>query len=84
MTAENTVVIKVENREATGQHLVFQPADDSYVLKGAPVRLVDGCEESSGRSITFYRGSNRIRVDGSEQSRTQAKSGKCPDARQDR
>jgi lipopolysaccharide export system protein LptA len=84
LTAEGTVVIKVENREATGQHLVHHPADDSYVLTGAPARLVDGCEESSGRTITFYRGSNRVLVNGSEQSRAQAKSGKCPDSRQDR
>ncbi len=84
LTADGTVVIKVENREASGQHLVHHPADESYVLTGTPVRLlVEGCQETSGRTLTFYRGSDRVLVNGNEQGRAQAKSGKCPDSRQD-
>jgi hypothetical protein len=57
---------------------VYHPSDERYVLNGTPVRLVRGCQESSGRTLTFYRGSERVLVDGSE-SRVQTKGGKCPE-----
>jgi lipopolysaccharide export system protein LptA len=78
LKADGSVVVFVEDREASGQSLVYHPSDERYVLNGAPVRLVRGCQESSGRTLTFYRGSDRIQVDGNE-SRAETKGGKCPD-----
>jgi lipopolysaccharide export system protein LptA len=78
LTADGTVGVNVENREATGQHLEYHPADAKYVLTGTPVRLVQDCQESTGRTLTFYRGSEKFSVDGNEQTRVQMKGGKCP------
>jgi lipopolysaccharide export system protein LptA len=77
--AEGNVTVFVEDRKATGDTLVYHPSDERYVLNGAPVRLVRGCQESAGRTLTFYRGSERVLVDGNE-SRVQTKGGKCPES----
>jgi lipopolysaccharide export system protein LptA len=78
MNADGSVKVFVEDREASGDTLVYHPTDERYVLNGAPVRLVRGCQESAGRTLTFYRSSERVIVDGNE-SRAQTKGGKCPE-----
>ena len=78
MNADGSVEVFVEDRKASGQTLVYHPSDERYVLNGTPVRLIRGCQESTGRTLTFYRGSDRIQVDGNE-SRAETKGGKCPD-----
>ena len=78
LTADGSVEVFVEDRKASGDTLVYHPSDERYVLNGTPVRLVRGCQESAGRTLTFYRGSERVLVDGNE-SRVQMKGGKCPD-----
>ena len=80
LTARGTVKVNVESREATGQQLVYHPADASYVLNGTPVHLMQECQESTGRTLTFYRGSDKITVDGNEETRVQTKGGKCPES----
>jgi hypothetical protein len=45
------------------------------------VRLTQECQESTGRTLTFYKASDRIQVDGNEEVRVQTKGGKCPDAK---
>ena len=78
MNAQGNVKVFIEDRNATGETLVYHPSDGRYVLNGTPVRLVRGCQESAGRTLTFYRGSEKVLVDGNE-SRVQTKGGKCPD-----
>jgi lipopolysaccharide export system protein LptA len=78
MNADGSVEVFVEDRRATGQTLVYHPSDERYVLNGTPVRLIRGCQESAGRTLTFYRGSEKILIDGNE-SRVQTKGGKCPE-----
>ena len=78
LDAEGNVEVFVEDRKATGETLVYHPSDERYVLNGTPVRLIRGCQESAGRTLTFYRGSERVLVDGNE-SRVQTKGGKCPE-----
>jgi lipopolysaccharide export system protein LptA len=79
LEARDAVTISIDKREATGAQLVFDPAEDKYVLIGTPARFIEGCQETTGRNLTFYRGSDRVRVDG-EEVRTQTKGGsaKCP------
>lgn len=78
MTARGTVKVNLESREASGQQLVYNPAEAKYVLNGTPVRLLQNCQETTGRTVTFFRGSEKITVDGNE-TRTQMKGGKCPE-----
>ncbi len=79
MTADGSVVIILDGRTASGQKLVYHPADERYVLNGTPVSLVEDCQETAGRTLTFYRASARIQVDGQETTRVTTKGGKCPE-----
>lgn len=80
LEASGGVTAVVDKRQATGEHLVYHPSDERYVLAGTPVRLVQGCQESSGRTLTFYRTSDRILVDGNQEIRVQTKGdSKCPE-----
>ena len=47
------------------------------------MRLTQECQESTGRTLTFYKASDRIQVDGNEEVRVQTKGGKCQDAASD-
>ncbi|MET0214554.1 MAG: hypothetical protein ABW292_16200 [Vicinamibacterales bacterium] len=81
LQGEGSVTAVVETRHATGQSLTYHPAEEKYVLAGAPVRLIRGCQESTGRTLTFYRASDNILVDGNQEMRVQTRGGsKCPDA----
>ena len=80
MTADGHVRIALDEREASGQRLVYYPADERYVLNGSPVSLVQDCQETLGRTLTFYRASARVQVDGQEKTRVTTKGGKCPES----
>ncbi len=81
LQGEGSVTALVEARQATGQTLTYHPTEEKYVLAGAPVRLVRGCQESTGRTLTFYRASDNVLVDGNQETRVQTRGGsKCPDA----
>jgi lipopolysaccharide export system protein LptA len=78
MTADGTVVIILDERTASGQRLVYHPTDERYVLNGNPVSLVQDCQETAGRTLTFYRASAKVQVDGQDKTRVTTKGGKCP------
>ena len=48
--------------------------------RGAPVKMIDAdCQESSGKTLTFWKASDRVIIDGNDEVRTQSKGGgKCP------
>ena len=80
LEASGAVNAHVDKRVVTGTRLTFQPADDKYVVQGAPVRMLDAdCQETTGKTLTFFKASDRVLVDGNEEIRTQTKGGgKCP------
>ncbi|MDO8677602.1 MAG: LPS export ABC transporter periplasmic protein LptC [Acidobacteriota bacterium] len=82
LEATGAVTATVDKRTVTGTKLSHVPADDKYVVLGAPVRMIDAdCQETTGRTLTFFKSSDRVIVDGNQEIRTQAKSGgKCPSA----
>ncbi len=70
--------LTLKPKRATGDRLTYRAAEESYVLTGtpaAPVRVDDGCRATTGKTLTFFRSTDRILVDGNEQIRTQTKSG---------
>jgi lipopolysaccharide export system protein LptA len=69
----------VEKRQVTGTRLVYTADGDKYIVTGAPVRMVDAeCQETTGKTLTFFKGSDRVLVDGNQEIRTQTKGGgKC-------
>ena len=83
LDARQAVSITLDKREGTGSQLIYETAEEKYVLTGSPGKFVEGCQETTGRTLTFFRASDRILVDGNEEARVQTRGGgKCPDTRQ--
>jgi lipopolysaccharide transport protein LptA len=80
LEADGQVTALVDRRTVTGARLSYTPADDKYVVTGTPVKMLDAdCQETSGKTLTFWKASDRVQVDGNNEVRTQTKGGgKCP------
>jgi lipopolysaccharide transport protein LptA/LPS export ABC transporter protein LptC len=79
LDATDKVTAIVEKRTVTGARLSYSPAEEKYVVTGAPVRMIDvDCQEMSGKTLTFFKASDKVQVDGNDEVRTQTKGGgKC-------
>ena len=64
-----------DGRKATGSRLTYLGDAEQYDMLGAPVKLEDESGETTGNSLTFFRSTDRIIVDGKEQKRTELKRG---------
>lgn len=64
-----------DGRKASGNRLTYVAAREQYDMTGAPVKLEDESGETTGNSLTFFRSTDRIVVDGKEQRRTELKRG---------
>jgi len=77
LDAKGSVDVALDKRKASGATLVYRPADERYEISGAPGRFVDECNESAGKTLTFFRSSDRVIIDGNEEVRTETRGGKC-------
>ena len=74
--AYENVVLREQSRETRGSKLIYTTTNETYVVTGAPVKIVDQCKrETTGRTLTFNKGADSIVVDGNAQIRTQTKGG---------
>jgi lipopolysaccharide transport protein LptA len=74
------LTLREQNRETRGEKMIYTTANETYVITGAPVKIVDQCQrETVGKTLTFNKGTDSIVVDGNSQIRTQTKggNGKC-------
>ena len=82
LEAYRDVNVRLDTRVATGDRLTYFDADGRYVIAGVatvPVTIVEECRETTGRTVTFFRSSERVIVDGNEEIRTQSRrGGSCP------
>lgn len=79
--AYDSVVLREQSRETKGTKLIYTTANETYIVTGAPVKIVDQCQrETIGKTLTFNKGTDSIVVDGNAQLRTQTKggNGNCP------
>lgn len=85
LEAYGSVSLRLVKRLATGSRMTYFAKDERYVMLGAPalpVKVVEECREMIGKTLTFFKSTDRIIVDGNEEIRTQTKSGgPCPGAR---
>jgi lipopolysaccharide transport protein LptA len=72
MLAGSPVEVRQGTRQAKGDRGTYTPKDDTLVLVGEKVVLQDADRRLEGRILTFQSGSDRIRVDGREEVRTEA------------
>lgn len=100
LEATGSVKLRLEDRWATGDHLVYYEADGRYEMEGAPVEIVEEvepeaslipqppprpgspptpppCQSTTGRSMTFYRDTDTVIVDGRRELRTESGTGTC-------
>ena len=78
LEAYDDVKLQVEMRRANGERLTYFSEDERYVMTGtavAPVCVVDPNRATTGKTLVFYRASDKVIVDGNEETRTQTKSG---------
>jgi LPS export ABC transporter protein LptC len=85
LEAYGAVVMRLDTRVATGDRLTYFADEERYVVTGiptVPVLIVEDCRETRGRTVTFFKATERIIVDGNEEVRTQSKrgGGPCPAA----
>jgi len=76
------VTLKLDMRTAVGARLTYYASDERYVMSSAgptPVTITDvqtapsgavSCRETTGRTLTFYKSTDTIQVDGNDQKRT--------------
>ena len=80
--AYTNVRVDAEQRVATGDQLTYFARDARYLLIGAPVRTIEECRETTCKSLTFWRSTDRIACDGHEENRTLTKNaGSCTESR---
>jgi len=81
LEAYENVTLRLEPRVVTGARMTYY-ADGRYQMSsttGVPVRIVEGCRETTGRSLTFFKSTDNIIIDGNEEIRTRTTSGgPCP------
>ena len=79
LEANGAVTAIVDKRTVTGTNLIYSPSDDKYLVHGAPVKMTDAeCKETSGKTLTFWKASDRVLVDGNNEVRVLTKGGgKC-------
>lgn len=81
LDASGGVSLRLGAKRGTSQRLTYVASDQRYELSGsaaAPVSVVEGCRATTGKTLIFYRSTDRILVDGNEELRTQTKSdGPC-------
>jgi len=80
LEAYQRVTAKIDKKTATADRLTYLAAKDQYDMQGAgsvPVKIVDGCGETTGKSVTYFRADNQTIVRGEEKLRTQSKSANC-------
>jgi LPS export ABC transporter protein LptC len=81
LEAYTSVSLKLDTRTAVGERLTYFADEERYLMSGAgtkSVKVVESCQETTGRTLTFFKSTDRIIVDGNEEIRTQTKNGVSP------
>jgi lipopolysaccharide export system protein LptA len=66
--ADTNVEVTDVKLNATGAHMVYTAADDTYVMTGTPVVAIqkdekNQCKQTDGTTLTYVRPVDRLRVD---------------------
>ena len=81
LEAYTNVGLKLDTRSAVGERLTYFADEERYLMSGAgtkSVKVVESCRETTGRTLTFFKSTDRIIVDGNEEIRTQSRTGVSP------
>jgi LPS export ABC transporter protein LptC len=73
--AYRDVKLVTDARTSSGERMTYFAADERYIMVGAPVRILEECRETTAKTLTFWRSTDRILADGNEEIRTLTKKG---------
>jgi lipopolysaccharide export system protein LptA len=80
--ANGSVVVKENNRVATGARLTYLSKDETYHMTGTPVEAVEtapnDCKKSVGATLTFKRAVDSVTITGNNLIRSEQKTIACP------
>lgn len=80
----NAINLKQPGRVVTGDRLSYFAVDERYLVTGAPVKIDEECRETLGKTLTFWKSTDRIVVDGGREYRTETRGGSnCSGPRDD-
>ena len=83
------VTLKLDTRTAVGSRLTYYASEERYVMSAAGTKAVEvtdvktapsgavSCNRTVGRTLTFYKSTDTISVDGNDQNRTESKAIAC-------
>jgi LPS export ABC transporter protein LptC len=81
LEAYTNVNMKLTTRTAAGERLTYFSEDERYLMSGAgtkSVKVIEACRETTGRTLIFFKSTDRIIVDGNDETRTQTRNGASP------
>jgi lipopolysaccharide export system protein LptA len=79
LEATGAVTLSEPERVTTGDVLHYVAKDDTYTMTGALVKMVEkGCRTSIGTVLQFAKSTDKLRIDGNDDTRTQTKNADCP------
>jgi lipopolysaccharide transport protein LptA len=70
--ARGEVTLRLDGRSAYGDTLLYFALDERYEVIGSPVRIEEELRVTTGKTLTFFKSTDRIVVDGNER-RTETK-----------
>jgi lipopolysaccharide transport protein LptA len=74
--ADGPLTLREQSRRTEGQRLTYTSSNETYVVTGAPVTIIDECgRETTGATLTFVKGTDSVVVDGDERIRTRTRGG---------
>ena len=83
------VTLKLDKRTAVGSRLTYYASEERYVMSAAGTTRVEvtdvktapsgavTCSKTVGRTLTFYKSTDTISVDGNDQNRTETQATAC-------
>lgn len=91
LEAVTRVTLSMETKSAVGSRLTYHAEGERYAISGAGAMLAtvqsmtaatattpQSCREMKGRTLTFYKATDSIEVDGNDETRTQMRNIPCP------
>jgi len=81
LEGHENVTLRVDQRLVTGAQMTYY-SNGRYEMSGTtgvPVKITEACRETTGRTLTFFKSTDNIIIDGNEEIRTRTTSGgPCP------
>jgi lipopolysaccharide export system protein LptA len=74
--AYGAMTLREQNRTTTGERLTYTTSNETYVITGLPVTILDECgRPTEGQTLTFVQATDTVNIDGGTETRTRTKGG---------